>query len=75
VATDIITLLQGLQAVHNLSYVFITHDLALMRAMADDVAVMKDGRIVEQGPIAEILAQPGEAYTRSLLAAAEATEI
>jgi ABC-type microcin C transport system duplicated ATPase subunit YejF len=62
-------LLQQLQTAYHLSYVFITHDLAVMRAVADDIAVMKDGRIVEQGPAADILARPQEAYTQSLLAA------
>jgi ABC-type microcin C transport system duplicated ATPase subunit YejF len=71
VAAEIIALLQQLQAAHHLSYVFITHDLAIMRAVADDIAVMKDGRIVEQGRAAEILAAPREAYTQSLLAAAD----
>ncbi|MGP0058194.1 MAG: ABC transporter ATP-binding protein [Beijerinckiaceae bacterium] len=71
VAADIIALLQRLQDAHDLSYIFITHDLAIMRAMADEIAVMKDGRIVEQGPAADILAHPRAAYTQSLFAAAE----
>ncbi len=75
VAADIITLLQRLQDVHDLSYIFITHDLAVMRAMADEIAVMKDGRIVEQGAADEIVARPRAAYTQALLAAAIEREI
>jgi ABC-type microcin C transport system duplicated ATPase subunit YejF len=70
VAADIIALLQRLQEAHRLSYIFITHDIAIMRVMADEIAVMKDGRILEQGPAADILERPGAAYTQSLLAAA-----
>jgi oligopeptide transport system ATP-binding protein len=66
----IIELLRELQARHALAYVFISHDLATVRAMADRIAVMKDGRIVEEAPTEELLARPREAYTRRLLAAA-----
>ncbi len=53
-----------------MSYLFITHDLAVIRAVADRVAVMKDGRIVELGPTAAVLGAPREAYTRELVASA-----
>ena len=72
VAAEILALLQRLQDAHRLSYVFITHDLAVIRAMADEIVVMKDGRLVEQGPAAELLARPRADYTRQLLAAADA---
>ena len=67
---DIVDLLRDLQATHGLSYIFISHDLAMVRAMADDVLVMKDGVVVEQGPAENIFAHPRQDYTRALLAAA-----
>ncbi|MFM7344470.1 MAG: ABC transporter ATP-binding protein [Tagaea sp.] len=66
----IVELLRDLQARHGLGYVFVSHDLATVRAMADRIAVMKDGRIVEQGETEALLASPREAYTKRLLAAA-----
>jgi oligopeptide transport system ATP-binding protein len=53
-----------------LTYVFISHDLAVIRAVADEIAVMKGGRIVEQGPAQEIVEHPREPYTRALISAA-----
>jgi microcin C transport system ATP-binding protein len=50
--------------------VFISHDLSIIRAVANKIAVMKDGRIVEQGPAREIAERPHEAYTKALIAAA-----
>jgi ABC-type microcin C transport system duplicated ATPase subunit YejF len=70
VQKDIVDLLRDLQAKRSLSYIFISHDLAMVRAMADDVLVMKDGVVVEQGPAESIFAQPQQGYTRALLAAA-----
>ena len=70
VQKQIIELLRDLQAGHGLSYIFISHDLAVVRALADEVMVMKDGRCVERGPTEAIFAAPREAYTRALLAAA-----
>lgn len=70
VQSGILALLEDLQVAHGLAYVLISHDLAVIRAAADTVAVMKDGRIVEQGPTQEIVEHPREAYTRTLLAAA-----
>ncbi len=67
---DIIDLLRNLQQRHGLSYVFISHDLAVVRAMADRVLVMKDGRVVEEGLTAQIMSAPQNAYTRALIAAA-----
>ncbi len=68
---QVLTLLQGLQRERGLSYLLITHDVAVIRAMAHHVLVMKDGLMVESGPITEVLQRPVQAYTRQLLAAAD----
>ncbi|MBX9908115.1 MAG: ABC transporter ATP-binding protein [Beijerinckiaceae bacterium] len=70
VQASIVALLKSLQARHALSYLFISHDLAVVRAMADWIMVMKDGRVVEEGPAEAIFASPREVYTRRLLTAA-----
>jgi ABC-type microcin C transport system duplicated ATPase subunit YejF len=70
VQRDIVDLLRDLQTKHGLAYVFISHDLAVVRAMADRIMVMRAGRIVEQGDTAQIMQRPREAYTRALIAAA-----
>ncbi len=66
----ILDLIGALQASHRLTYIFISHDLAVVRAMADDVMVMRHGRVVERGPAGEIFDRPREAYTRALVEAA-----
>ncbi|MCA3262353.1 MAG: ABC transporter ATP-binding protein [Telmatospirillum sp.] len=66
----IVELLRELQAKHGMGYVFISHDIATVRAMADRIAVMKDGKIVEEGPTETLLGHPQADYTRRLLAAA-----
>ncbi|RAZ82756.1 ABC transporter ATP-binding protein [Cereibacter johrii] len=70
VQKQIVELLRDLQARHGLSYLFISHDLAVVRALADYIVVMKEGRIVEEGQTADIFDRPQEAYTRTLMAAA-----
>jgi microcin C transport system ATP-binding protein len=70
VQQQVLALLAELQQRHGLSYVFISHDLAVIRAMAHRVLVMKDGEIVEQGETEALFAQPQQAYTRELIAAA-----
>ena len=67
---QVIELLRDLQARYGLSYVFISHDLSVVRAMSDYVVVMKDGRIVEEGPTDAIFSAPREDYTRTLIGAA-----
>jgi microcin C transport system ATP-binding protein len=77
VQAQIVDLLRDLQRRHQLAYLFISHDLRVVRALADDVIVMKDGVVVEQGPAADIFDRPKAAYTRALMKAAfdlEATE-
>jgi microcin C transport system ATP-binding protein len=68
VRQQIVDLLTSLQRKYRLSYLFITHDLAVMRAMAHRVIVMKSGRIVEAGDTLEVLNAPSHPYTQSLLA-------
>ncbi len=67
VAEEILKLLLSLQQRLGISYLFITHDLATVKAIADDIVVMLDGRIVEMGPKKEILAPPHHEYTDLLL--------
>ncbi|MEO9162658.1 MAG: dipeptide ABC transporter ATP-binding protein [Casimicrobiaceae bacterium] len=70
VQQQVLKLLAALQAKYGMSYVFISHDLAVVRAMAHRVLVMKDGVIVEQGETEALFAAPKQEYTRVLLAAA-----
>jgi oligopeptide transport system ATP-binding protein len=70
VQKSVVELLRHLQAKHDLTYLFISHDLAVVRALSDHVIVMKDGRIVEEGSVDRIFAAPREAYTKALIAAA-----
>ena len=69
VQAQILELLAGLKAKNGMSMLFITHDLGIVRRIADRVCVMTKGKIVESGPTAEIFARPQHEYTRHLLAA------
>ena len=69
VQAQVLNLLKDLQDEFGLAYVFISHDLAVVRFISDDVLVMKDGMVVEHASAAEILAAPKQDYTRRLLAA------
>ncbi|WP_337998189.1 ABC transporter ATP-binding protein [Oleispirillum naphthae] len=70
VQAQIVDLLRGIQERQGIAYLFISHDLAVVRALADEIAVMKDGRIVETGPAERVFSAPEHPYTRALLAAA-----
>jgi len=70
VQAQIVDLLRELQRRHGLAYLFISHDLRVIRALADDIMVLKDGKVVEEGPAERVMTSPREAYTRALMAAA-----
>jgi peptide/nickel transport system ATP-binding protein len=67
VRAQVLELLNRLQQQYHMSYLFITHDLSIIPAIAHQVAVMKEGRIVEQGPVEDIMLNPQHDYTRKLL--------
>ncbi|MBT3400853.1 MAG: ABC transporter ATP-binding protein [Rhodospirillaceae bacterium] len=70
VQAQIIDLLRGLQEKYKLAYLFISHDLKVVRAISNHVIVMQNGKVVEQGPATEIFDSPREDYTKALMAAA-----
>ena len=70
VQAQIVELLRGLQARRKLGYLFISHDLKVVRALSHRVLVMQNGRIVEEGPAEDVFLRPREPYTQALLAAA-----
>jgi peptide/nickel transport system ATP-binding protein len=69
VQAQVLNLLLALQQQHGLTYLFVSHDLAVIRHMCHRLAVMKDGQVVESGPVHDVLTAPRAAYTRTLLAA------
>ncbi len=75
VQAQIVDLLRELQKKNDLSYLFISHDLKVVRALASEVIVLKDGRIVEQGSTKQIFEKPKTAYTRALIKAALDLEV
>ena len=70
VQSQIIDLLRNLQQKYNLSYIFISHDLAVVKAMSHRMLVMKEGKIIEQGDTGHVFSNPSEKYTRELIQAA-----
>ena len=70
VQAQVVDLLRDLQARHDLAYLFISHDLKVVKALANELIVMRGGKVVEKGPAAEVFAAPKADYTRALMAAA-----
>ena len=70
IQAQIVDLLRGLQETRRLSYLFISHDLRVVKALANHIIVMRDGKVVEQGETGALFNAPQNAYTRALLAAA-----
>ena len=70
VQAQIVELLRNLQQKHGLAYMFISHDLKVVRAVSHEIIVMKEGRMVEAGPAAQVIDNPQEPYTQALMAAA-----
>lgn len=70
IQAQIVDLLRGLQETRRLSYLFISHDLRVVQALANHIIVMRDGKVVEQGETGELFNSPKDPYTRALLAAA-----
>ncbi len=66
IQAQIVDLLRELQDKYNISYLFISHDLRMVRALADEIAVMKDGKIVESGLASKLFARPSHPYTKAL---------
>lgn len=70
VRTQVLALLEKLQVESGVSYLFITHDLSIVPTIADEVAVMKEGKLVEQGLVEDVMKHPKHPYTKKLLASA-----
>jgi microcin C transport system ATP-binding protein len=70
VQAQIVELLRELQSRHGLTYLFISRDLRVVRALAHEILVMKDGKIVEAGSTEQVMTAPEHPYTRALMAAA-----
>ena len=75
VQAQIVDLLRDLQSRRDLAYLFISHDLRVVRALSNHVIVMKDGKVVEEGPSRDLFASPRQDYTKALLAAALNLEV
>jgi microcin C transport system ATP-binding protein len=74
VQAQIVDLLRGLQQAHGLGYLFISHDLSVVRALAHRVVVLRHGKVVEEGPAEQVFSHPRETYTKALMQAAFALE-
>ena len=74
IQAQILNLLRDLQEDFGVAYLFVAHDLAVVRTMSDDIAVMNKGKIVEAGPAEQVYTQPRDEYTKALLAAVPVPE-
>jgi len=74
VQSRVIELLQNIKNEYHITYFFITHDLALVKNFADDVIILQQGKLVEQGSVEEIFSNPRKAYTKRLLKAIAVVE-
>jgi microcin C transport system ATP-binding protein len=70
VQAQIVDLLRDLQSRHKLAYLFISHDLKVVRALADEVVVLRHGKVVERGAAKQVFEAPQTSYTKALIAAA-----
>jgi len=70
IQSQIVDLLRALQKRRNLTYLFISHDLKVVAALASRLIIMRHGKVVEEGPAAQVFANPKSDYTRALFAAA-----
>ena len=75
VQAQVVDLLRMLQTRHKLTYLFISHDLRVIKALANELIVMKDGKVVEEGTSRELFERPRQDYTKALLAAALNLEV
>jgi microcin C transport system ATP-binding protein len=75
VQAQIVDLLRDLQRKHRLAYMFISHDLKVVRALSNHVIVLRNGKVVEEGPADHVLVRPQTDYTKALLAAALNLEV
>jgi oligopeptide transport system ATP-binding protein len=69
IQAQIVNLLKDLQRRHNLTYLFIAHDLSMVRHISDHIGVMSHGKLVETGPASQVYSHPAHPYTQKLLAA------
>jgi peptide/nickel transport system ATP-binding protein len=69
VQAQVLNLMQDLRAEHGLAYLFISHDLAVVDLVCEDLIVLHHGQVVEAGPAQQVLSAPAHAYTRALIAA------
>jgi microcin C transport system ATP-binding protein len=70
IQSQMVDLLRALQKRRNLTYLFISHDLRVVAALASRLVVMRNGKVIEEGPAADLFARPKSDYTRALFAAA-----
>jgi peptide/nickel transport system ATP-binding protein len=68
---DILSLITAIRDAHSTAFLFVTHDLAMARYVADRIAVLQDGELVESGETEQVIGSPAHPYTRTLLAASE----